>query len=129
MKVELKVPKLELLEWYVMNDVELSITQKTAYKEENWVDFYNSGIRGVSKEKEMLDTWFEVVEEIDYSSWIDEWCVFSDKIIDKYSLGILLSKLIKFETKNNYPFTTRYDEDYRYCMLLTDYQKMIKEQE
>ena len=133
MKVNLKVSKLELLEWYPNNDIMLSSGQMSCYKNNDWLNFYqeikDGSLSGYAKEKAMLDTWFEVIDEPNYDEWIGKWCVFSDKIIDKNSLEITLSKLIKVGIEKNYPFRTSCDIDYRYCMLLSDFQKMIKEQE
>jgi hypothetical protein len=130
MKVNLKVNKLDLLEWYLLNSC-LSPTQKEYYCNNDWLNFIKEIRKGSSKsygkEKAMLDTWFEVIEEPNYDEWVGEWCVFlDDPIINR--LDVTLSKLTQFHENREFPFATSEKTYYRYCMLLTDYQKMIEEQ-
>jgi len=129
MKVNLKVNKLELLEWYLLNWVELTASQLNDCRNEDWLSFYNSAKKN-PKQKEMLDTWFEVIEEPDYNSWIGEDCVFSDEAPDlnnikKYIcfLGVL-TNYSKGENKN---FRDN-AYSWNYCMLKKDYVKLLKEQ-
>jgi hypothetical protein len=131
MKVNLKVNKLELLEWYPNNDCSLSVTQSMCYKNNDWLNFYQEIKDGsqsnYGKEKTMLNTWFEVIEEPNYDEWVGEWCVFlDDPIINR--LDVTLSKLTQFHENREFPFVTSEKTSYRYCMLLNDYQKMIEEQ-
>jgi len=131
MKVNLKVSKLELLEWYLLNSG-LSPTQRKYYFNNDWLNFFKEIRKGSSKsygeEKAMLNTWFEVIEEPNYDEWVGEWCVFSDVPISSHKTIVILGILkgIKMDKFKFIP--SERDSRYRYCMLLTDYQKMIKEQ-
>ena len=131
MKVNLKVPKLEFLEWYPNNDINLSSTQMRCYKNNDWLNFYqeikDGSLSGYAKEIAMLDTWFEVIEEPNYDEWIGKWCVFSDEKIEKDThlrIGIL-----QYKSNIHNKFIVAGNIAYPYCMLLSDFQKMIKGQE
>ena len=70
-----------------------------------------------------------VEPEPNYNAWIGKWCVFSYVPITSHNTIVMLSILKEIQIDKYKFIPSVKDSHYRYCMLLTDYQNMIKGQE
>lgn len=71
-----------------------------------------------------LDIWQE--PEPDYNEWIGEDCVFSDYLIETDNDCLYLSILDSITDYNSFRMIN--GNTYPYCMLKSDYVKLLKEQ-
>lgn len=129
MKLYFKQPitdraKLKFLEW-LTDDIcnkgyLISETYNKAIKD-GFVN-YNDPIN--IKELKALDIWQE--PEPDYNEWIGEDCVFSDHPIGTDNDSLYLSILDSITDYNSFRMIN--GNTYSYCMLKSDYVKLLKEQ-
>lgn len=136
--IKLKVSKEELLQWYEDNDTTITAKQVRAYNSDDWDNFFDDNAMG--RELMMYKEYFEEPEP-NYNEMIGEDCVFSnskpnkERIIDWLPIheSILKAHSVGYDKtfKSAVIIMDKYGNicnDWKYCMLKTDYIKLLKEQ-